>query len=46
MKQDALPSLLVSLTLEYAISGVQVKKDVLKLSGAHQILVYTDNVNV
>jgi len=38
--------LLVNFDLEYAISGVQVKLDGLKLNGTHQLLAYADDVNV
>ena len=32
--------------LEYAIRRVQVNQDGLKLNGAHQLLAYTDGVNI
>jgi hypothetical protein len=38
--------LLVNFDLEYAISGVQVNQDDLKLNGTHQLLAYADDVNV
>jgi hypothetical protein len=34
-----------ALAFEYAIKWVQVKRDGLKLSGTHQLLVYADDVN-
>jgi hypothetical protein len=43
---DALSPLLFNLTLEYAISSVQVNQDGLKLNGTHQRLAYADDVNV
>jgi len=43
---DALSSLLFNLTLEYAIRRVQVNQEGFKLNGAHQPLVYVDNVNI
>jgi hypothetical protein len=46
MKQDAFSSLLVNFALEYAIGRVQINQDGLKLNGMHQLLAYTDKVNV
>jgi hypothetical protein len=43
---DALLPLIFNLALQYAIRRVQVIQDGLKLNGAHQLLVYTDDVNM
>ena len=43
---DVLSPLLFNCALEYAIKKVKVNQDGLKLNGTHQLLVYTDDVNV
>jgi hypothetical protein len=43
---NALSPLLVNVALEYAIKRVRVKQEGLKLNGAHQVLVYADDVSV
>jgi len=43
---DALSPLLFNCNLEYAIRGVQVNQDGLKLVGTHQRLVYVDDGNI
>jgi len=43
---DALLPLLFNFALVYAIRKVQVKQDGLKLNGTHQLLAYTDDINM
>ena len=43
---DALSPLLFNFALAYAIRSVRVNKDGFKLNGTHQLLVYTDGVNI
>ena len=43
---DALSPLLFNFALQYAIRGVQVNDDDLKLNSVHQLLVYSDDVKI
>jgi len=45
-KGDGLLTLLFNFALEYAIKGVWINQDDLKLNSAHQFLVYADDVSV
>jgi hypothetical protein len=42
---DALSPLLFNCALEYAIRRVQGNRNGLKLNGAHQLWIFTDDVN-
>jgi hypothetical protein len=43
---DALSPFLFNFVVAYAIKRVQVNQEGLKLNGTHQLLVYTDDVNI
>jgi hypothetical protein len=43
---DALSPLLLNFALDYAIRKVQENQAELKLNGTHQLLAYTDDVNL
>ena len=43
---EVLSPFLFNFVLKYAIRRVQVTHDGLKLNGKHQLLVYTDDVNI
>jgi len=45
-KGDGLLPLLFNFALKYAIKGVWVNQDGLKLNGTHQFLVYADAINI
>ena len=44
-QEDALPSLLFSFALEYALMKVQEINLRLDMNGTHQVFAYVDNVN-
>jgi hypothetical protein len=45
-KGDALSPLLFKFAVKYSIMRVQVNKEVLKLNGMHNFLVYADDDNI
>jgi hypothetical protein len=46
MKQDALSTLFFNFAVVYVIRRIQVNQDGFKLNGAHQLVVYADDVRV
>jgi hypothetical protein len=46
LKEDALLSLLLNFALEYAIRKVEANHKLLKFNGTHQVIIYTDDVNL
>jgi hypothetical protein len=45
-KGDALSPLLFNFALEYTIRNVHAYRESFKLNGAHQLLVYADDINL
>jgi hypothetical protein len=44
--QNALLPLLFNFSVDYAISKIQENVERLELNGTHQLLIFTDNVNL
>jgi len=43
---DTLTSLLLNFALEYAIRKVKANHKMLQFNGTHQVIIYTDDVNL